>query len=128
MIHRKATKRKIKFARRLRRKQTRAERAFGKIAKELQEEMGYKFWPQVVLFGWIVDFWCPKLKLLVEIDGATHDDTEEYDRMRSEVLTEETGAEVVRFSNAECLTKAAAVKVKLRRLIKKRIKAESVAQ
>ena len=122
MIHRKATRRKIKFAKRLRRKQTRAERSFGKIAKTLQESYGYKFWPQVVLFGWIVDFWCPKLKLLVEIDGKTHDDTAEYDQMRTEVLNEETGANVVRFTNFDCINNPAKVKTKMRQLIRQAIK------
>ncbi len=124
MIHRKATKKKIAFAKKMRRKPTRAERAFKKIATELHAETGYKFWPQVVLFGWIVDFWCPKLKLLVEIDGKSHDNTADYDAMRSGVLTEETDATIIRFTNFDCINKPAIVKEKMRRLVRQAIKSQ----
>lgn len=121
-IHRKASKRKIKFAKKLRRKQTRAERAFGKLAKQLTEELGYKFWPQVVVFGWIVDFWCPKLKLIVEIDGPSHDLTEGYDNNRSKVFTDELKAETIRFTNFEIRNNIAMVEARLRAMIDKRSK------
>jgi len=123
MIHRKATKRKIAFAKKMRRRLTRAEKAFKVIASELQEDYGYKFWPQVVLFGWVVDFWCPKLKLLIEIDGKSHEQSADYDAMRSEVLTEETEATVVRFSNFDCINNPAVVKAQMRQHIRRAIKA-----
>lgn len=121
-FHRKATKRKMKFAKKLRKRQTRAERAFGKIAKELKEETDVNFWSQAVLLGWIVDFWCPKLKLVVEIDGKTHEGREDYDAKRASVMQEEIGADTIRFTNKEVLTNPAVVKSKLRRLIKSRLK------
>ncbi|HET9135926.1 MAG TPA: DUF559 domain-containing protein, partial [Candidatus Kapabacteria bacterium] len=35
---------------------------------------GYKFRRQHSLGSFIADFYCPSVKLVVEIDGATHDD------------------------------------------------------
>jgi very-short-patch-repair endonuclease len=113
MIHRHATKRKIRFARKLRRRQTRAERAFGKIARKLEKRYSIRFWRQVVLLGWIADFWCPKLKLVVEIDGPTHEERKEYDENR---------AQTVRFTNAEVLRSPAIVEYQMRELIKARRK------
>ena len=122
MIHRHATKRKIRFARKLRRRQTRAERAFGKIAKRLEKRYKTRFWKQVVLLGWIADFWCPKLKLVIEIDGKTHKGREAYDTNRANVMEDELGAQTVRFTNAEVLTNPAIVEYRMRELIKARHK------
>jgi very-short-patch-repair endonuclease len=117
VIHRKATKRKIRFAKRLRRRQTKAERRFGKIAKALKSETGIRFWSQVVLLGWIVDFWSPKLKLVVEIDGATHDGREDYDKHRASVMEDELDALTVRFTNFEVITNPAMVKARLKEIV-----------
>jgi very-short-patch-repair endonuclease len=122
MIHRHATKRKIRFARKLRRRQTRAERAFGKIARKLEKRYSIRFWRQVVLLGWIADFWCPKLKLVVEIDGPTHEERKEYDENRALVMEDELGAQTVRFTNAEVLRSPAIVEYQMRELIKARRK------
>lgn len=119
-IHHKASKRKIKYAKKLRRKQTRAERAFAKIAKELEKDYGYRFWPQVVMFGWIVDFWCPKLKLIIEIDGPSHDKTKTYDNRRANVMSEELEATTIRFTNFELINNQALITEKLRSIIENR--------
>lgn len=121
MIHHKATKKKIAFAKRLRRRLTRGEQAFKKIAKDLETRHGHKFWSQVVLFGWIVDFWCPKLKLIVEIDGASHDGRKAYDENRSNVLCDELDAKTVRFTNFDVINNPAIVRSKMRRLIKQQL-------
>lgn len=39
---------------------------------------GYRFRRQAIILGWIVDFWQPRLDLVVEVDGQT------YHRPRSE--------------------------------------------
>lgn len=62
-------------------------------------------------FGrFIVDFYCPVLKLVVEVDGESHFDEQglAYDRERS-VFLENLGLTVVRFTNHEVLHNLAGV-------------------
>jgi very-short-patch-repair endonuclease len=47
---------------------------------------GYQFYRQKPIDHYIVDFYCPKLKLVIEIDGTSHIDKIEYDKNRDEVL------------------------------------------
>ncbi len=121
-LHRHATRRKKRFAKRLRKKLTRGEKAFWEIAKVLREEQGAIFWRQIVLCGWIADFWCPKLKLVVEIDGKSHAKTAAYDARRALVMEEELGAMTVRFTNHEVLTNPQIVATKMRKIVKNRRK------
>lgn len=116
-IHHRATPRKIRKARKFRRRQTRAERAFWELVR--QDRLGVRFWRQAVLLGWIVDFWCPKLKLIIEIDGPSHDDPERqaYDARRTEVLERELGAKVIRFTNREVISSPVLVEARMRCLI-----------
>lgn len=57
---------------------------------------------QRVIWNYIVDFYCPKAKLVIEIDGSQHYTTEglEYDEIRTEIL-EQYQLEVIRFSNLD---------------------------
>ena len=52
----------------------------------------------------IVDFYCPKLKLVIEIDGDSHftDEGQAYDRERTQRL-EGYGLRVIRFTNQQVL-------------------------
>jgi very-short-patch-repair endonuclease len=50
----------------------------------------------------IVDFYCPAARLVVEVDGGVHQHCIEYDRVRTRLLNQ-LGIEVVRFSNEEVL-------------------------
>ncbi len=65
---------------------------------------GYRFKPQHPIDRFIVDFYCHKAKLVIEIDGEVHENDEqlERDRGRSAEL-EEFGLKVLRFSNQEVL-------------------------
>ena len=60
------------------------------------------FHRQTMLNGYIVDFYCPKLKLIIEIDGSQHymGNGPAYDAKRTAVL-ESFGRKVVRFTNRE---------------------------
>ena len=51
---------------------------------------------------YIVDFYCPKAHLIIELDGSQHytEDGIEYDEIRTEVL-EQYDLEVIRFTNLE---------------------------
>ena len=49
----------------------------------------------------IVDFYCPRLKVIIEVDGDTHADQTEYDVERSHWLEEQKRCRVIRFTNEE---------------------------
>jgi very-short-patch-repair endonuclease len=122
-LHKHATKRKLRFAKKLRRRLTRSERAFWSICQQLRKEKVF-FWRQIVLCGYVADFWCPKLKIVVEIDGPSHltEDSIRYDKYRADVMSKELGAKTIRFTNFDVLNRAAAVEYDFRRAIKKRRK------
>ena len=50
--------------------------------------------------NFVVDFYCPRLKLAIEIDGDSHleEGAEEYDMVRQEYI-ESTGIKFLRFTN-----------------------------
>ena len=114
-LHRHAKRRKIGFARAMRRKPTKAEAAMWELLRA--QQLGVVFWRQVVLLGWIVDFWCPAARLIIEVDGSSHKGRGRYDARRSNVLWEELDAQTVRFTNEEVLADPATVQAKLRRLL-----------
>ena len=45
---------------------------------------GYQFMRQKPIGDFIVDYYCSKLKLVIEIDGISHNDKSEYDRIRQQ--------------------------------------------
>ena len=51
---------------------------------------------------WILDFYCPALKLVIELDGKSHESKVEYDEIRTATL-EAHGYRVIRFKNEEVL-------------------------
>ena len=59
-----------------------------------------KFQRQKVIGNYIVDFYCDKAKIVIEIDGSQHyeDLNKEYDAERTRAL-EQFGLKVLRFSN-----------------------------
>jgi|SRR6266568_2277628 len=62
--------------------------------------LGLKFRRQHVVAGFIVDFYCPELRLVLEIDGTQHSDTaqSEYDAARTAQL-ELRGLRAIRIRN-----------------------------
>ena len=70
--------------------------------KALQKKQldGRKFRRQHSLANFIVDFYCPTEKLVVELDGQVHNNSinQEYDSKRTQILNE-YGIKVVRFEN-----------------------------
>ena len=59
---------------------------------------GFKFRRQHPIGAFIVDFYCPSEKLIIELDGSQHFDTQEYDQSRTEFL-ESQGYRLIRFWN-----------------------------
>ncbi len=64
--------------------------------------LNLKFRRQQGIGRYVVDFYCPKLKLVIELDGESHDslNSAEYDKIRTEFF-EELGIKVLRFRNDE---------------------------
>jgi very-short-patch-repair endonuclease len=65
-------------------------------------KLGYKFTRQHSGGPYILDFYCPKLKLAVEVDGGVHQNLEakEYDKDRDKYL-QSGEIKVIRFWNFE---------------------------
>jgi very-short-patch-repair endonuclease len=88
-------------ARRLRRNQTLAEKTLWTLVRN-RRLGGFKFLRQVAIDRYFVDFVCEAAKVIVELDGPTHDGREAYDGRRTEIL-ELFGYIVVRFRNEQVL-------------------------
>lgn len=63
---------------------------------------GWHFRRQQIIGGYIVDFYCPRAGLAVELDGGIHDSQREYDTDRDQTLAG-YGVRVVRFQNHEVI-------------------------
>jgi very-short-patch-repair endonuclease len=61
---------------------------------------GFDFHRQKPILNYIVDFYCYKLKLIIEIDGYSHNFKADEDKKRDFELTE-LGFTVLRFSEGE---------------------------
>ncbi len=87
----------------LRRNQTEAEKALWKRmrAKQLQ---GMKFFRQYSVGPYILDFYCPKIKFAIELDGGQHtfEENRYRDHERSGYLKRHR-VDVLRFWNHEVL-------------------------
>ena len=61
-----------------------------------------RFRRQYSVGAYVLDFYCPEVKLAIEIDGATHDgdDAAEYDANR-QAWIEQFGIRFLRFSNQQ---------------------------
>jgi very-short-patch-repair endonuclease len=94
-------------ARRLRRNMTPAERKLWEALKG-KKLGGLKFRPQHPVGPFILDFYCPARKLVVELDGGVHEEQAGYDEARTDQL-ENYGYRVIRFRNEEVLENLPAV-------------------
>ncbi len=103
----------------LRNNSTYAEVFFWQQVKDKQLD-GRKFRRQTSVGPFIVDFYCPEEKLVVELDGEVHFDEEaiKYDKKRTEYL-ESVGLKVIRFENNEVLKNTEYVLNKIRNYFKK---------
>lgn len=63
---------------------------------------GLQFYRQKTIGRYIVDFYCPKAGIVIELDGGQHytESGQERDQLRDEVLSS-MGVKVLRFSDRE---------------------------
>jgi len=94
------TKEKLQRAKELRRDLTPAEKI---LWHELRaNKLGVHFRRQQIIAEFIVDFYCHRAALVIEVDGDIHDLQKEDDAKRDKALSE-MGLRIVRFRNDEVL-------------------------
>jgi len=81
---------------------------------------GRHFRRQHPLGRFIVDFYCAECRLIVEVDGAVHQYTGEYDVSRQEWLVAR-GYRVIRFSNTDVMSNLDGVISAIRQAVKEQI-------
>ena len=106
-------------ARELRGRPTEAEEILWKQVLRKRKLKGYKFLRQKPISMFILDFYCSKLLLGIEVDGKIHDSRKEYDEERTFVLNS-LGIKVLRYKNTEVLEKLDVVAKKLEKEIENR--------
>jgi very-short-patch-repair endonuclease len=93
----------FKLAKELRKNETEAEKMlWSKLNKN--QIIGLQFRRQHPINIFIADFYCPKIKLVIEVDGSIHEifEYEKHDIGRSEMLND-FGITVIRFTNEQIL-------------------------
>ena len=97
----------------LRQKQTDAERVLWSKLRNKQVN-GLKFFRQYGIGRYIADFYCSKIRLVIEVDGGQHyvEEGKAYDAIREQVFRS-LGITTIRFSNIEVLKQLDAVLEKI---------------
>ncbi|MFA5750276.1 MAG: endonuclease domain-containing protein [Candidatus Shapirobacteria bacterium] len=75
-----------------------SEKLFWKILN--YKKLNLKFTRQKPIGRFILDFYCSKLLLAIEIDGGSHNKKENYDEGR-DLYLEQRGIKTIRFKNEE---------------------------
>ena len=91
------------LARNLRENMTDAERLIWSKLR-MKQLKNCQFYRQKVIGNYIVDFYCPKAKLVVEVDGGQHymDEGKKKDEKRDSYI-KKLGLKVLRFSDRDVL-------------------------
>lgn len=80
---------------------TQAETIFWELVRN-NKVQGYHFRRQQVIDGFISDFFCNQLNLVVEIDGGVHEHQKDYDAERERIISRH-GMTFLRFANFEVI-------------------------
>lgn len=102
-LRQKAKPEKQRIARWMRKHPTKAEDT---LWQELRKnKLGVRFHRQTIVMGWIVDFYCSRKKLVIEIDGDSHKGSKAkaYDLVRKKTMKEILGLKTIRFKNKKVL-------------------------
>ncbi|WP_103669995.1 endonuclease domain-containing protein [Pseudanabaena sp. BC1403] len=105
----------IPRAKELRKNMTPAER---KLWHQYLRTFKFKVYRQRPIDYFIADFYCPSLKLVIEVDGERHysDEGKDYDQERTQQL-EGYGIKVIRFTNHQVLNEFESVYAEIERMI-----------
>lgn len=98
----KINSKKLELAREFRKNPTESEDAVWQMLRNRQIK-NLKWRRQQVICGYIADFYCAELKVVLEIDGSVHEneDVKAYDEFRTSVF-ESKGIRVFRLKNGDC--------------------------
>ncbi|MGM9517460.1 endonuclease domain-containing protein [Acidaminococcus timonensis] len=116
-----STDRRLKpRARALRQNMTPAERH---LWFQFLQRYPVRFLRQKIMAGYIVDFYCARARLVVELDGGQHYDpgAKQYDALRSRRL-QEYGLKVIRFTNRDVWRNFDGVMYVIDKEVKERLK------
>ena len=102
--HKRSDPAKFEKAVEMRNNPTKAESLMWNIIRHqvYQNFPNYIFYRQSVQYGYILDFYCPRLRLGIEVDGYVHDEQKEYDHNRDNALSRQ-GIEIQRYTNDDVL-------------------------
>ena len=89
-------------SREMRKNPTIAEKIIWEKLLSKKQFLWYKFTRQKMLDYFIVDFYCSKLQLVIEIDWKIHENQIEYDKERSIILNK-LNLKVLRYTNEQVL-------------------------
>ena len=108
------------FAKNGRRNQTPEER---RVWYDYLNKVTPRFHRQRVIGNYIADFYCPKLRVIIEIDGYQHyyEENREYDKKRT-VYLESIGFVILRFDNTQIHKDFESVKFEIKELCVKKAK------
>ena len=110
---------KVGRARELRRSMTPAKKLlWGRLRGRSSD--GLRWRRQQVIDGFIVDFYCHAASLVVELDGAIHNNQVEYDTVRDTALAARELL-ILRFTNTAVETDISSVLARIRQSCQKRI-------
>jgi very-short-patch-repair endonuclease len=111
------------IARELRKQMTDAEQALWRRVRRKQI-LGIQFYRQKPLLSFVVDFYCPVAKLVVELDGSQHHEPEHQARDRErDARLDALGLRVLRFDNRQVLCEMDAVLETICREVEQRLAA-----
>ena len=107
----------IELARNLRNNMTNAEKDVWRMIKG-QQILGYDFHRQKPIGNFIADFYCHQLKLVIEIDGISHEEAEviENDK-RKDYYFKSIGLNILRFTDDEVFGNWGMVEKKIKKYI-----------
>jgi len=104
-------------ARELRKNMTEAERQLWKYIRRKQIQ-GKQFLRQRPIGQYIVDFYCPEAKLVIEVDGGQHFTAEDQESDQSrDAFLNGLDLRILRFNNNEVLTNIEGVVNEIERLL-----------
>lgn len=105
---------KREFARKMRQEPTEAEAFLWERIR--RNALGYTFQRQRTVYGYIVDFWCPRARLAIEVDGSVHNIEEVAAKdEQKEIVLSGYKIGLLRFTNDEVLNSPAIVLRDIRR-------------
>ncbi len=106
--------------RELRRNQTSAEKELWKFLRN-RKLNNKKFYRQYSIGNFILDFYCPSVKLGIELDGSQHQEKEifEYDLERTAILKEQDIV-IFRFWNSQVFKDIDLILMKINNFIQKK--------